>query len=57
MGNLEETKFSSHKYSDSCYDNDRLELSFLRMGTVGIVGELYGKSDYREIARIRLEIL
>jgi len=28
--------------------------SFLRMGTVGIVGELYGKSDYREIARTLL---
>ena len=28
--------------------------AFLRMGTVGIVAQLYGKSDYREIVRTLL---
>ena len=55
MGNLEETKFlAATSIATAVMTMIVWSFSFLRMGTVGIVGELYGKSDYREIARTLL---
>ena len=55
MGNLEESKFlAATSVATAVMTMIVWSFSFLRMGTVGIVSELYGKSDYREIARTLL---
>lgn len=55
MGNLEESKFlAATSVATAVMTMIVWSFAFLRMGTVGIVSELYGKSDYREIARTLL---
>ena len=52
MGNLGETKFlAATSIATSVMTMIIWSFGFLRMGTVGIVAQLFGKSDYREIAR------
>tara|TARA_B100001250_G_scaffold66512_1_gene53044 strand:- start:324 stop:1649 length:1326 start_codon:yes stop_codon:yes gene_type:complete len=52
MGNLGETKFlAATSIATSVMTMIIWSFAFLRMGTVGIVAQLFGKSDYREIAR------
>ena len=52
MGNLGQTKFlAATSISTSVITMIIWSFGFLRMGTVGIVSQLYGKSDYREIVR------
>ena len=52
MGNLGETKFlASTSIASSVMTMIIWSFGFLRMGTVGIVAQLYGKSDYREITK------
>ncbi len=52
MGNLGETKFlASTSIATSVMTMIIWSFGFLRMGTVGIVAQLYGRSDYREIAK------
>ncbi len=55
MGNLGETKFlASISIATAVMTMIIWSFAFLRMGTVGIVSQLYGKSDYREIIRTLL---
>jgi len=52
MGNLGETKFlAATSIATSVMTMIIWSFAFLRMGTVGIVAQLFGKSDYREIVR------
>ena len=52
MGNLGETKFlAATSIATSVMTMIIWSFGFLRMGTVGIVAQLFGKSDYREIAK------
>ena len=52
MGNLGETRFlAATSIATSVMTMIIWSFAFLRMGTVGIVAQLFGKSDYREIAR------
>ncbi len=55
MGNLEESKFlAATSIATAVMTMIIWSFGFLRMGTVGIVSQLYGKSDYREISRTLL---
>ena len=55
MGNLSEAKFLvATSIATSVMTMIIWSFGFLRMGTVGIVAQLYGKSDYREIVRTLL---
>ena len=55
MGNLGQTRFlSAISIAVSVMTMIIWSFAFLRMGTVGIVAQLFGKSDYREIARTLL---
>ena len=55
MGNLGETKFlAATSIATSVMTMIIWSFGFLRMGTVGIVAQLFGKSDYREISRTLL---
>ena len=55
MGNLSETKYlAATSIATSVMTMIIWSFAFLRMGTVGIVSQLYGKSDYREIVRTLL---
>ena len=55
MGNLGETKFlAATSVATSVMTMIIWSFGFLRMGTVGIVAQLFGKSDYREISRTLL---
>ena len=52
MGNLGETKYlAATSVATSVMTMIIWSFGFLRMGTVGIVAQLYGKSDYREIVK------
>ena len=52
MGNLGETKYlAATSIATSIMMMIIWSFGFLRMGTVGIVSQLFGKSDYREIVR------
>ncbi len=52
MGNLGETKYlASLSISTSIMTMIVMSFGFLRMGTVGLVAQLFAKSDYREISR------
>ena len=52
MGNLGETRFlAATSIATSVMTMIIWCFAFLRMGTVGIVAQLFGKSDYREIAK------
>jgi len=58
MGNLGETKFiAATSIATSVMTMIIWSFAFLRMGTVGIVAQLFAKSDYREIARTLLRNL
>ena len=55
MGNLGQTKFlAATSIGTSVMTMIIWSFGFLRMGTVGLVAQLYGKSDYREITRLLL---
>ena len=55
MGNLLEAKFLvATSIASSIMTMIIWSFAFLRMGTVGIVAQLYGKSDYREISKTLL---
>ncbi len=55
MGNLGQAKFLvATSIAASVMTMIIWSFGFLRMGTVGIVAQLYGKSDYREIVRTLL---
>ena len=55
MGNLGETKFlSATSIATSVMTMIIWSFGFLRMGTVGIVSQSYGRGDYREIVRTLL---
>ncbi len=55
MGNLGETKFlAATSIATSVMTMIIWSFGFLRMGTVGIVAQLFGKSDFREISRTLL---
>ncbi len=55
MGNLGEAKFlAATSIATSVMTMIIWSFGFLRMGTVGIVAQLFGKSDYREISRTLL---
>tara|TARA_Y100000992_G_scaffold109287_1_gene71188 strand:- start:279 stop:1604 length:1326 start_codon:yes stop_codon:yes gene_type:complete len=55
MGNLGQTKFlAATSIATSVMTMIIWSFGFFRMGTVGIVAQLYGKSDYREIAKTLL---
>tara|TARA_B100000579_G_scaffold161456_1_gene131144 strand:- start:1133 stop:2458 length:1326 start_codon:yes stop_codon:yes gene_type:complete len=55
MGNLNDAKFLvATSIATSVMTMIIWSFGFLRMGTVGIVAQLYGKSDYREIVRTLL---
>ena len=55
MGNLGQTKFlAATSIATSVMAMIIWSFGFFRMGTVGIVAQLYGKSDYREIAKTLL---
>ena len=55
MGNLGQTKFlAATSIATSVMTMIIWSFAFLRMGTVGIVAQLFGKSDYREIAKTLL---
>ena len=55
MGNLGQTKFlAATSIATSVMTMIIWSFAFLRMGTVGIVAQLFAKSDYREIVRILL---
>ena len=55
MGNLGETRFlAATSIATSVMTMIIWSFGFLRMGTVGIVAQLFGKSDYREISRTLL---
>ncbi len=52
MGNLSETKYlASTSIATSVMTMIVWSFGFLRMGTVGIVAQAYGRSDYREIVK------
>ena len=52
MGNLGEAKYlTATGIATSVMTLIIWSFGFLRMGTVGIVAQLYAKSDYREIAK------
>ncbi len=52
MGNLGQTKYlAATSIGTSVMSMIIWSFGFLRMGTVGLVAQLYGKSDYREITR------
>jgi len=52
MGNLGEARFlAATSIATSVMTMIIWSFAFLRMGTVGIVAQLFGKSDYREIAK------
>ena len=52
MGNLGQTKFlAATSIATTVITLIIWSFGFLRMGTVGMVSQLYGKSDYREIVR------
>ena len=52
MGNLSDAKYlAATSISTSVMTLIIWSFGFLRMGTVGIVAQLYAKSDYREISR------
>ena len=55
MGNLGETKFlAATSIATSVMTMIIWSFAFLRMGTVGIVAQLFGKGDYREIIKTLL---
>ncbi len=55
MGNLGETKFlAATSIATSIMTMVIWSFAFLRMGTVGIVAQLFSRSDYREIVRTLL---
>tara|TARA_Y100000766_G_scaffold161340_1_gene138568 strand:- start:952 stop:2277 length:1326 start_codon:yes stop_codon:yes gene_type:complete len=55
MGNLGETKYlAATSIATSVMTMVIWSFGFLRMGTVGIVSQAYGKGDYREIVRTLL---
>ncbi len=55
MGNLGDSKFlAATSIATSVMTMIIWSFGFLRMGTVGIVAQLFGKSDYREITRTLL---
>ena len=55
MGNLGQTKFlAATSIATSVMTMIIWSFGFLRMGTVGIVAQLFGKSDYREISKTLL---
>ena len=52
MGNLGQSKYlAATSIATSVMTMIIWSFGFLRMGTVGIVAQLYGKSDYREIVK------
>ena len=58
MGNLGETKYlAATSISTSVITMIVWSFGFLRMGTVGIVAQAYGRSDYREIVKTILRNL
>ena len=58
MGNLGETKYlASTSIATSVMTMIIWSFGFLRMGTVGIVAQAYGRSDYREIIKTILRNL
>ncbi len=58
MGNLGETKYlAATSIATSVMTMIIWSFGFLRMGTVGIVAQAYGKSDYREIVKTLLRNL
>ena len=55
MGNLGETRYlAATSIATSLITMIVWSFGFLRMGTVGIVAQLFGKSDYREIIKTLL---
>ena len=55
MGNMGETKYlAATSIATSVITMIIWSFGFLRMGTVGIVAQLYGKGDYREIIKTLL---
>ena len=55
MGNMGDTKYlAATSIATSVMTMVVWSFGFLRMGTVGIVAQLFGKSDYREIVRTLL---
>ncbi len=55
MGNLGQTKFlAATSIGTSVMTMIIWSFGFLRMGTVGLVAQLYSKSDYREITKLLL---
>ena len=55
MGNLGETRFlAATSIATSVMTMIIWSFGFLRMGTVGIVAQLFGRSDYREISKTLL---
>ena len=55
MGNLGQTKFlAATSIGTSVMTMIIWSFGFLRMGTVGLVAQLYSKSDYREIIKLLL---
>ena len=58
MGNLGETKFlAATSIATSVMTMIIWSFAFLRMGTVGIVAQLFARSDYREIAKTFFDII
>ena len=58
MGNLSETKYlAATSIATSVMTMIIWSFGFLRMGTVGIVAQAYGRSDYREIVKTILRNL
>ncbi len=58
MGNVGETKYlAATSISTSVMSLIIWSFAFLRMGTVGIVSQLYARSDYREISKTLLRNL
>ena len=58
MGNLGDAKYlAATSIATSVMTMIIWSFGFLRMGTVGIVAQLYAKSDYREIARTIINFL
>ena len=58
MGNLGETKYlAATSVATSIMTMILWSFGFLRMGTVGVVAQLFGKSDYREIIKIVIKAI
>ena len=58
MGNLSETKYlAATSIATSVMTMIVWSFGFLRMGTVGIVAQCFGRSDYREIVKTLLRNL